>query len=194
MNLTSKSVVIKCLAAPPKLLRFISAFHENTREWVRFDGNVSSEFQYNGGVKQGCELAPTLFGIFLSLLLDSAFRDCETGVFLHTRSSGNLFNVRRLRAKTLRQRLLVRELLFADDTALVAHTESDLQALINRCNRFGHVISQPKIEVMQQDSLAERPTDIRLNNELLNNTNTFRYLGCTISSSSRVDAEINARL
>ena len=80
---------------------------------------------------------------------------------------------------------------------MVTNTENDLQALTDRfsaaCNRFGLVISQPKAEVMQQDNQAERLADIRQNNELLKNTNTFRCLSCIISSS-RVDADINARI
>ncbi len=42
--------------------------------------------------KQGCVLAPTLFGIFFSLLPNFAFKDSEEGVHLQTRSDGKLFN------------------------------------------------------------------------------------------------------
>jgi len=42
---------------------------------------------------------------------------------LHTRSTGGLFNLSRLRAKTKTISVLVREILYADDAALVAHSE-----------------------------------------------------------------------
>ena len=40
---------------------------------VQFNGSSSRPFDIRGGVKQGCVLAPTLFGIFFALLLRHAF-------------------------------------------------------------------------------------------------------------------------
>ena len=53
--------------------------------------------------------------------------DDEDGVYIRYRLDGSLFNLRRLvhaHTKTVEQ--LVRDLLFADDAALVAHTEGAL--------------------------------------------------------------------
>ena len=66
-------------------------------------------------MKQGCVLAPTLLGIFFSMLLQYAFADCEDGVYVQMRHDGKLFNVARLRAKTKTHEVIIRELLFADD-------------------------------------------------------------------------------
>jgi len=52
---------------------------------------------------------------------------------LHTSSTGGLFNLSRLRAKTKTKRVLIRELLHVDDAVLVAHSEMHLQ---NLCERF----------------------------------------------------------
>jgi len=52
---------------------------------------------------------------------------------LHTRSTGGLFNLSRLCANTKTKRVLILELLYADDAALVAHSEVYLQ---NLCERF----------------------------------------------------------
>ena len=46
---------------------------------VRNGGEVSSTFAITNGVKQGCVLAPTLFSIFLSAMLEDAFRDLGDG-------------------------------------------------------------------------------------------------------------------
>ena len=48
------------------------------------------------------------------------FRDMEDGVYIQSRQSADLFNVAHFRAKTNTIRILMRELLFADDSALVA--------------------------------------------------------------------------
>ena len=49
---------------------------------VCFDGVT---FPVSSGVKQGCVLAPTLFGIFFSMLLHYASADCSEGVYIRTR-------------------------------------------------------------------------------------------------------------
>ena len=61
---------------------------------------------------------------------------------------GSLFNLARLKSKTLVRKVLVRELLFADDAALVSHTEEGLQCLLSKfadaCKEFGLTISIKK--------------------------------------------------
>ena len=54
--------------------------------FVQFDGMVSDAFDITSGVKQGCVLAPTLFGIFFSVMLRHAFGGSSEGIYLHTRS------------------------------------------------------------------------------------------------------------
>ena len=55
------------------------------------------------------------------MLLHYAFNDSTDGVYLHIRSDGSLFNIARLKGKTLVCRVLVKELIFADDFVLVSH-------------------------------------------------------------------------
>ena len=125
----------------------VVSFHENMKGTVVCDGSTSEPFPVCSGVKQGCALAPTLFGIFFSLLLSYAFDSSSDGIYLHTRSDGKLFNLARLRAKkkVTDVYVYVREMLFADDAALTAHSGEALQRLVNRfahaCREFGLTIS-----------------------------------------------------
>ena len=50
---------------------------------VRNGGEVSDTFAITNGVKQGCVLAPTFFSIFLSAMLEEAFRDMGDGIYIH---------------------------------------------------------------------------------------------------------------
>ena len=88
---------------------------------VRFVLYVSDSFEIKSGVKQGCVLAPTLFGIFFSILLKHAFNSSTTRIKLNTRTDGHLFNPSNLRAKQNLKIVTIRDLLFADDAALVAY-------------------------------------------------------------------------
>ena len=121
---------------------------------VVFDGSTSDPFDIRSGVKQGRVLTPTLFGIFFAVMLKHAFGTATERVYLRTRSYGKLFNLSRLRVKTKVQLKCMRDFLFADDAAIVAHSAEDLQQLMNRfskaCKDFGLTISLKKTQVMGQ--------------------------------------------
>ena len=119
--------ILERLCCPSKFLNMVIQLHENQRGHVRHSSDLSVPFPISNGVKQGCVLPPTLFSIFFSMMLQRALDDLddEDGVYIRYRTDGSLFNLRRLQAhsKTLEQ--LIRELLFADDAALLAHWTGD---------------------------------------------------------------------
>ena len=133
---------------PTQLLNITTSFHDDTKGIVSYEGQP---FVIRHGVKQGCVLAPTLFGIFSSQLLSFAFRQCKEAVHLHTRSDGNLFNLVCLKAKSKICQVLIRKRLFADDAALISHSEDDLQQIISRfvhaCKEFGLTINIKKANI-----------------------------------------------
>ena len=130
--------LLKKIGCTPQLLSITASFHDDTKGIVSYDGKASEPFEIKSGVKQGCVLAPTLFGIF-TLLLRFAFSHPEDGVHLHTRSDGKLFNLSRLKAKTKICTVLIRKMLFTDDAALTSHTEECLQRLISQ---FAHACKE----------------------------------------------------
>ena len=71
--------------------------------------------QASNAVNQGCVLAPTLFSLYFSTMLEVAFKDGSERVYIQTKTSK-----------------LVRDLLFADDSTLVAHDSDDIQNLVDR--------------------------------------------------------------
>ena len=138
----------------------IASFHTDKKGTVQFNGSSSELFEICSSVKQGCVLAPTLFGIFFGLLLKHAFDTTTEGIYLRTRSDARLFNLARLRAKTKVRKVLIRDMLFADDAAVATHTQEELQSLMDcfsqACKDFGLNISLKKTNVLGQDTEALR--------------------------------------
>ena len=147
----------------------------------------------------GSSTGPTLFSIFLSAMLDDAFRDMEDGVYIQSRQSADLFNIAHFRAKPKTTRILMGELLFADDSALVAHSAEEIQKIVdafsNASKKFGLKINIKKTEVLYQpNSTRTREEDIMVDGNKLNSVLEFTYLGNTISSDGCIDDEIQRRM
>ena len=167
--------LLKKYGCPEKFTTMIEALHTGMMANVSVGGEDSESFRVTNGVKQGCALATTLFSIFLSAMLDDSFRDMGDGVYIQSRQSADLFNVAHFRAKTKTTRILMRELLFADDSTLVAHSAEEMQKIVdafsNASNKFGLKINIKLTSVLE-----------------------FIYLGSTISSDRSIDNEIQRRM
>ena len=170
---------------------------------MRVGGQLSSAFTIGNGVKQGCVLAPTLFSIFFDAMLNHASEHMsETdNIVIRSRPSGSLFDLSRLNAHTKTTVTIVRELLFADDAAMVAHSERTLQHLTTCLDRatgnFGMDVSKEKTVVLHQ-AATENSNDpnpsIYVKDYKLAIVDNFKYLGSTIAADARLDKEIESRL
>ena len=123
-------------------------------------------------------------------------RRTEGIYYLRTRSDGRLFNLARLRAKTKVRQVLIRDMLFAADASVVAHTQEELQSLMDclsqACKDFGLTISLKKTNVLGQDT--EAPTVISIDDYELDAVCQYTYLGSTITDNLCLDAEVNKRI
>ena len=66
--------------------KIIREFHEGMQATVLVDGDSKEPFPVCHGVKQGCILAPTLFGLYLAAVLEASTDsvcDAQRGVYLH---------------------------------------------------------------------------------------------------------------
>ncbi|KAL0153663.1 hypothetical protein M9458_051028 [Cirrhinus mrigala] len=193
--------ILERLGCPPKFLNMIIQFHEDQKGQVRLNTDLSVPFPILNGVKQGCVLAPTLFTIFFSMMLKQALQDFDDddAVYIRYRLDGSLFNLRRLQAHTKTLDQLIRELLFADDAALLAHTERALQRITScftdAAQLFGLEVSLKKTVVLHQPAQKEdhHPPHITIGEIELKSVHQFTYLGCIITSDAKID-ELDNRL
>ncbi|KAL8615669.1 hypothetical protein ACOMHN_034819 [Nucella lapillus] len=200
VNRVALWTVLQKLGCPRKFANLIRLFHDSMIALVLSGGEASELFKITNGVKQGCVLAPVLFNLFFTCILSHAVRDIEDGLYVRYRMDGPLFDLRRLSAKTKTIKKLILEALFADDGALMAHTESALQLIVSKfaeaSRLFGLTISLSKTEVLFQPSplttghhpfISTKGTELKTVKE-------FKYLGSVISSDGSLDKEINARI
>lgn len=192
--------VLEKVGCPPDFVRMITELHRDMKARFTFNGTLSDEIPIDNGVKQGDILAPTLFSIYFSALLSHAFNDCDSGVYLRFRTTGKLFNLRRFKANSKTSEVLVRELLYADDADFVAHSETEMQLIMDRfsdaCDAFGLTISIKKTKVMYTPAPGDPYVEpsILVKGNRLEVVDKFPYLGSTISRDASLDAEILSRI
>ena len=118
--------IMSKFGCPDKFVEMVKQFHNGMQASVQDDGEHSASFPVTNGVKQGCVLAPTLFSIVFSAMLNDAYREGKVGVDFHFRTDGKLFNLRRLQAKSKVTKDTAQDFLFADDCALNAANQFDM--------------------------------------------------------------------
>ena len=164
---------------------------------VAYENEDSKAFAINNGVKQGCGLAPVLFDIYLSYVIRHAFQGHDEIIYLKTRYDDRLFSISRFRSKTKLKESTVRELLFADDAALVAHSAESLQRLLDRflqsCRSFGLNISLKKTVTMHQGSAGSN-SEINVDGSSLDSVDKLCYLGSTLAKNLDLNEEITKRI
>ena len=155
-----------------RTLRLLMSMYQNDRLQFFVMGAYSSPLWLRLGVKQGCNLSPLLFALFLSGL-------------------GPRLMATRLGIE-LRPGLLVSTLFFADDVVLIARSPSSLAILFEIAMKFfdDHQLS---LSVTKTKVLMKQPTmeqiqftgDFNASPISLGTVVLFKYLGVTLSSRPR---------
>ena len=193
-------IVLAKLGCPDKFVSLVKALHDGMKAWVNVDGELTEAISVENGVKQGDILGPLLFSLYFAVVFSEAFSDCDRGIYIRYRTSGKLFRVTRMKAKTLTQLQLIRDLLYADDCDLVAHTVEDLQffmdCLSGSCKNFGLTISIPKTEVMYQPAPGNPYLEpvILVDGHKLKVVDKFPYLGSVMNRFCTLDDEVISRI
>ena len=128
----------------------MKALHDKMQAQVAQGNYIFKEFAVTNDVKQGSVLAPTLFSLYQTAMLEVAVDSVGNSIYIQTHTNPDLFNVTLFRPKTRTTQILVREMLFAGDSAIAAYSVSDIQSLVDRIARaasqFGLKINIKKTE------------------------------------------------
>ena len=150
-------------------------------------------------MKQGCVLAPVLFILFFTCILNHALHDTTHGVYLKYRLDGSLFDLRRLNARTrileIHHGGLVYWWLWSHDT-LGAWASNHGKQVYQSPSPICLAISLQKTEVMHQPAagLTATPPSMNTDGIQLKSVNHFKYLGSVMSSDGSLDSEVEAEI
>ncbi|BHF71136.1 hypothetical protein SprV_0401419100 [Sparganum proliferum] len=192
--------IIQKFGCSERFTQMVRQIHDGIMARVTDNGVVSEAFAVTNGVKQGCVLAPTLFGLMFSAMLMDAYRDERPGIRLAYRRDGRLLNRRRMHFQSRVSTTTVRELLFADDCALNTTSEGGIQRSMDlfsaACENFGLVINTKKTVVMHQPTpnTAHSAPQISVNETQPQVVDNFPYPGSTLSCSRKIDDEVARRI
>ena len=88
--------ILKKLGCPEKFIAILKLFHDGMKAIVNVGGKLTEPISVENGVKQGDIPAPTLFALYFAMVFKIAFRDTSDGVYIRYRTSGKVFNIRRM--------------------------------------------------------------------------------------------------
>jgi len=109
--------------------RLIGNLYMGQNVRIRIEGEYSEPGLIGRGVRQGCPLSPLLFNIYIEELIREALEDTEEGIKVGGK--------------------LVKALRFADDQAMLAGREDELQKMMDRLNTVS-IQYKMKINIKKQ--------------------------------------------
>ncbi|XP_060759866.1 uncharacterized protein LOC132870238 [Neoarius graeffei] len=201
MNRPALWCILSKIGCREKYLKILRLLHDDmTATIVGNGGCETAPFKVHTGVKQGCIIAPTLFSIFIATILHLTSQNLPEGLKFIYRTDSGLFNINMFRAKSKVLTSSIMELQYADDNALVALSEADLQSIMDAFARayqlLGLDINIRKTQILYQpapDTPSKAPA-IHVDNNTLENVDRFMYLGSLLSTRADIDAEIHHRI
>ena len=165
-----------------RFLILIRNMYNGIKSKVQVNNTSSNYFPCHRGVRQGENLSPLLFSIFLNDLEPYLLSNGCSGVSVDTKGSGNI-------DITLLLQFMV--LLYADDTVIFDSTPQGLQNSLNAFHDYSianklHVnISKTKIVIMGGGPSKSAKHKFFYGNKLIEIVDTYTYLGVEFHRNGR---------
>ena len=165
--------LLQRLGVQGTMLGAIQSLYDGCLLSMRVNGRAGDARAPSMGLRQGCPLSATLFGLFIDGLHH----------FLETAAPWAGVQIRHIR---------LRELVYADDICLMASSPEQLQALIDAlaayCATLHMGVSVPKTKIMavSDASLAPGSVLFTCNGNSVEQVATFKYLGLHFHQSGAI--------
>lgn len=169
-----------------KIFEVIKNMYSKAKSCISLNGKTSALFPCNIGVRQGENLSPLLFAIYLSDL-ESSLANKYHGLSLLSDLAREQFV-----EEDVFVYLKLYVLLYADDTVIMAESPTDLQhaldAFYQYCNLWKLSINAQKSRVMvfSRGKIRNKPM-FNLGGSLLDITDDYSYLGIAFKYNGKFD-------
>jgi hypothetical protein len=155
---------LKAEGIPTKIIRLLQNIYDRSISQIRIKGELTKDFEIRTGVRQGCVLSPALFNTVVDAIMRKAF-DGQRGV-------------------QFGQDQYVTDLMYADDSAVFAETETEASEILQRIKTaaypYGLKINADKTKAFTSDGSH---VSIHLDGFQLEQVQQFKYLGCIIEQN-----------
>ncbi|MEW8547673.1 MAG: reverse transcriptase family protein, partial [Candidatus Thiodiazotropha sp.] len=162
-----------------KCFKVIKNLYNGIKSCVFVNGECSGFFPCEVGVRQGENLSPLLFSIYMNDLEQFLSLDGQYGVkILASNNEVNLY-----------LRLYV--LLYADDTLILSDNEEEFQIMLNRFDEYCKMwkltvnVEKSKIVIFGDYSRRANRYSFKINNEVVAITKEYKYLGLLFTRNGR---------
>ena len=159
---------LRWMGVPEAEVRMVEGTYEHTTARVVVGEGASEEFEVNNGLRQGSVLSPLLLITVLDLISrKTVVKDA------------------------------MKKLLYADDLALVTNGKQELQETMEEWNglfiKHGLKLNLEKTEVLHIGHQGEEQ-DIELEGKILNQRDSFVYLGGAVCGDGKTEREVRRRV
>ena len=158
-----------------KILNVIINMYRDIKSCVSLLGEESAFFSSLSGVRQGENLSPVLFSLYLNDLESFLLHNSTAGITIdYDTNDFSIFF-----------KLIV--LLYADDTVILANNESDLQFSLDRFNAYCQTwklkVNIDKTKIMIFGARKPNSYNFSLGDNCIEITDKYKYLGVYFSQS-----------
>nr|ADF18552.1 endonuclease-reverse transcriptase [Bombyx mori] len=161
-----------------KDVRIIRNLYEKQVATIRVENEETDQVEICRAVRQGCVLSPLLFNIYSEAVMSKALENLEVGIGINGR--------------------VVNNLRYADDTILIAASEADLQAIVNKVNECseeaGLSINISKTKFMVVSRNPDLSSSVSVAGKQLERVRQYKYLGAWVNEAWESDQEIKTRI
>lgn len=171
--------IMKAIGIKYRERRVVHNLYKNQTAVIRIEGEEREAFVHRG-VRQGCNLSPLLFNVYIEKAMQEIKEKCGNGI-----------TVQGEEIKTIR---------FADDIVVLSESGTNLENMLNGMdsilkNNYGMSINKNKTKVMECSRIKRGDAKcIKLGNEKLKEVDQFCYLGSIIASDCRSNNDIKCRI
>ena len=182
---------------PDVMIELLRSLHDGMSATVIAGGGRSEPFSVHNGLRQGCTIAPNMFVLYFSFVIDRWLSRCQAaGVEVQFKLGGKLVGERTRRPSSF----VMSKCLFTDDVALVCSCRENMVLAAQMFDKVAGdsdlTLSVPKTKLLvagtglTSDDLAS----LELDEGVVDVVDQFKYLGSLVEARGGMVAEVRNRI